>query len=65
MPRYRIYIIDEHGQLVCAADFDCADDDEARELASEFDGRGVELWRKLASGPHQTTDLNPPEPTTH
>jgi hypothetical protein len=47
MPHYRAYIIDEQGQLVSAIDFDCADDEEAKEHARGLDGRKVELWREL------------------
>lgn len=50
MPRYRAYVFDEHGQLVGAVDFDCADDDEAKERVRRFDHRHVELWRELPLG---------------
>ncbi len=51
MSRYRAYIFDEHGQLVGAVDFDCVDDDEAKERVRWFvDDRHVELWRELPLG---------------
>ena len=43
MPHYRAHILDEHGHLIGAADFDCADDVEAKERARVF-------WRQ-ACGP--------------
>jgi hypothetical protein len=48
MPHYRAYIIDEHGRLASAIDFDCANDEEAKQHARELDGRKVELWRELS-----------------
>ena len=46
MPHYRAHILDEHGHLIGAADFDCADDVEAKERARQLDGHRVEFWRQ-------------------
>jgi hypothetical protein len=46
MPHYRAYIFDEHGHLTGAVNFDCADDEEAKERARQLDG-SVELWRQV------------------
>jgi hypothetical protein len=58
MPHYRAYIIDEHGQFVSAIDFDCADDEEAKEHARGLDGRKVELWRELSLKPRESGNLD-------
>ena len=50
MPHYRAYILDEHGHLIGAANFDCADDVEAKERARQLDGHRVVFWRQ-ACGP--------------
>jgi len=50
MPHYRAHILDEHGHLIGAADFDCADDVEAKERARQLDGHRVVFWRQ-ACGP--------------
>ena len=42
MPHYRAHILDEHGHLIGAANFDCADDVEAKERARQLDGH----WRQ-------------------
>ncbi|WP_198031803.1 hypothetical protein [Bradyrhizobium sp. Ec3.3] len=47
MPRYRAYILDEHGHLVGAVDLECADDEEAKERAKRLDSHRVELWRQV------------------
>jgi hypothetical protein len=46
MPHYRAYSFDEHGHLTGAVNFDCADDEEAKERARQLDG-SVELWRQV------------------
>jgi hypothetical protein len=46
MPHYRAHILDEHGHLIGAADFDCADDVKAEERARQLDGHRVEFWRQ-------------------
>jgi len=49
MPQYRAYILDEHGHLMGAVDFDCADDDAAKERAEQLvAGRDGELWKRVA-----------------
>jgi hypothetical protein len=58
MPHYRAYIIDEHGQFVSAIDFDCADDEEAKEHARGLDGRKVELWRELSLEQRESGNLD-------
>ena len=46
MPHYRAYILDEHGHLIGAANFDCADDVQSKERARQLDGHRVEFWRQ-------------------
>ena len=58
MPHYRVYIIEEHGRLVGAAEFDCADDQEAKERAREFDGQHAELWRQVPLGPGKSATVS-------
>jgi hypothetical protein len=49
MPHYRVYVQNEHGQLVGVVNFDCTDDDAAKEHAKRLaDGHGVQLWRMVA-----------------
>jgi hypothetical protein len=49
MPQYRIYILEEHGDLVSAVNLDCVDDEAAKERIKELvDGRELELWRLVA-----------------
>jgi hypothetical protein len=49
MPHYRVYVLDEHGRLASVVNFDCTDDDAAREQAKRLaDGREVQLWRQVA-----------------
>jgi hypothetical protein len=49
MPRYRFYILDEHGQFMSAINVDCTDDNAAKEHAKRLaDGQEVELWRLVA-----------------
>jgi hypothetical protein len=49
MPRYRFYVLDEHGQFVSAINVECTDDNVAKEHAKRLaDGQEVELWRLVA-----------------
>jgi hypothetical protein len=49
MPLYRVYILDENGQLEGVLNLDCADDHSAKELVEQLaDGYEVELWRLVA-----------------
>jgi hypothetical protein len=49
MPRYRVYILDEDGQLAGVLNLNCANDLSAKELAEWLaDGYEVELWRLVA-----------------
>jgi len=49
MPLYRVYILDEDGQLEGVLNLDCADDLSAKALAGQLaDGYEVELWRLVA-----------------
>jgi hypothetical protein len=49
MPHYRVYVLDEHGQLVGVVNFDCTDDDAAKEHAKRLaDSHEVQLWRLVA-----------------
>jgi hypothetical protein len=49
MPLYRVYILDEDGQLEGVLNLDCADDLSAKALAEQLaDGYEVELWRLVA-----------------
>jgi hypothetical protein len=46
MPHYRVYVLDNDGQLTAAVDLACADDDRAREQANHLaEGQEVQLWR--------------------
>ena len=48
MPHYRVYVQNEHGQLVAVVNFDCTDDDAAKEQAKRLaDGHGVQLWQMV------------------
>jgi hypothetical protein len=45
MSHYRAYLIEARGHHIKAVDFDCVDDDAAKERAEQLvDGRDVELW---------------------
>ena len=46
MPLYRAYLMDQDGHVVGAIDFECADDEEARERAKQL-GDDVKLWRQV------------------
>jgi hypothetical protein len=49
MALYRVYILDEDGQLEGVLNLDCADDFSAKALAERLaDGCEVELWRLVA-----------------
>jgi hypothetical protein len=49
MPGYRVYILDKQGQLMAAVNFDCTDDDAAKEYATPLaDGHEVQVWRLVA-----------------
>lgn len=49
MPHYRVYVLDEHGQLVGGVYHACADHDPAKEHARRLaDGHKLELWRPVA-----------------
>jgi hypothetical protein len=51
MPHYRAYILDEEGHLKDVVNFDCADDEEAKQSFKQLDGnRGnrIEMWRQVA-----------------
>jgi hypothetical protein len=47
MSHYRAFILDEHGHVVGAVSFDCADDEEAKERVKPLGGQQVELWRQV------------------
>ncbi len=47
MRRYRVHIFGECGDLTGSVDFDCADDEEAKERARQLDGDDVELWLQI------------------
>jgi hypothetical protein len=47
MPRYRVYIFNERGDLAGAVDFDCADDEGAIERVEELGADDAELWRQI------------------
>jgi hypothetical protein len=49
MAHYRVYVLGEHGQLMGAVNFDCTDDDAAKEHARRLaNGHEVQLWRQVA-----------------
>jgi hypothetical protein len=49
MPHYRVYVLDEHGQLVGVVNFDCLDDASAKgQVGRLVDGHDVQLWRLVA-----------------
>ncbi len=48
MPLYRAYVLDEHGHVVGAINFDCSDDAEARENVKQLRGHEIELWREVS-----------------
>ncbi|MBR1229035.1 MULTISPECIES: hypothetical protein [unclassified Bradyrhizobium] len=58
MPHYRVYVSDEHGRLVGVVNFDCTDDDAAKERAKQLgNGHEVQLWRQVT----QFKFENPPD----
>ena len=49
MPNYRVYVLDEHGQLGSVVNFDCLDDASATgRVARLANGHEVQLWRLVA-----------------
>jgi hypothetical protein len=49
MPHYRVYVMDEHGELTAVVNLACPHDDAAKEQANRIaDGQEVELWRLVA-----------------
>jgi hypothetical protein len=49
MPQYRVYILDEDGQLEGVLNLGCADDFSAKALAEQLaEGCEVEVWRLVA-----------------
>lgn len=50
MPQYRVYILDDQGQVNGVLNLDLTDDVSAREHARELaEGHEVELWRLVAN----------------
>ena len=49
MPRYRVFIFNESGDLAGAVDFNCADDEEAMERMKQLGVHHAELWRQIQS----------------
>jgi hypothetical protein len=47
MPRYRVFIFNERGDLAGAVDFDCADDEDAIERIEQLGVHDAELWRRI------------------
>jgi len=47
MPRYRVYIFNDLGDLAGAVDFDCDDDDDAIERVGQLGVHDAELWRQI------------------
>jgi hypothetical protein len=49
MPHYRAYLLDEQGHLIGAVNFDCAEDEAAKERARQaLDHHySLELWRQV------------------
>ena len=47
MPLYRAYLLDDDGHVVGAIDLECADDEEAREMAKQLGNHDVKLWRQV------------------
>jgi hypothetical protein len=46
MAEYRAYILDSDGHIVEPVDFECDDDEAAKERAKQLvDGHDVELWQ--------------------
>ena len=47
MPSYRLYYLSEKHLVESADDFDCADDNEAVDIAvSKLNGHAGEIWRR-------------------
>jgi hypothetical protein len=47
MPRYRVFMFNERGDLAGAVDFDCAYDEEAIERVEQLGAYDSELWRRI------------------
>jgi hypothetical protein len=44
---YRAYILNEDGHIRRAVEFDCTDDDAAKQMAARMlDGHDIELWQR-------------------
>lgn len=48
MPHYRVYVLDENGQLEGVLNLDCADAAAKEHVKRLADGHEVELWRLVA-----------------
>lgn len=49
MPHYRVHILDQLGGLAGAVDFECVDDEAAKErVRVVLDGHPGEVWRLVA-----------------
>ena len=47
MPEYRIYTVGSDGHFISGQDIECADDQEAIQIAQQaVDGRSIELWER-------------------
>jgi hypothetical protein len=47
MPEHRIYTVDSDGHFIDGKNFECANDQEAIQMAQKIvDGRGIELWER-------------------
>ncbi len=47
MPEYRIYTVGTDGHFIDGKNIECADDQEAIEIAQQAaDGRAIELWER-------------------
>jgi hypothetical protein len=57
MPHYRVYLLDQRHHLKVAVNFDCADDEVAKErVKGLLDREEGELWRLVAR-----FELDPPK----
>ncbi|MDA9497308.1 hypothetical protein XI05_07160 [Bradyrhizobium sp. CCBAU 11357] len=44
---YRAYVLDDDGRIIGVHELDCANDDEAKEKASQLlDGHDLEVWQR-------------------
>ena len=57
MPEYRAYVVGDDGHFIRALDFECVDDEAAKDRAKQLvDGHDVELWqleRKIETFRHK------------